>query len=260
MYLDSTLSMESFVNEKFKSCSFYLRNIARIRHYLTPSATKLLVHAFVISRIDYGNCLLFGINSSLLRRLQVLQNNAARLIYNQSRSCHATPLLLELHWLPVNQRIIFKILVFVFNCLNNRAPTYLSQLISPYKPNRSLRSASTNLLVTHRSLNRYGDRSFYFAAPRLWNNLPNHIRTAASLSSFKRSLKTYLFIECFNLNQSFCFVLCSDLCCSYCVFVFQIFKLLSLLLFAFSSCFILFYTFSYCILYALLLCALSFLR
>lgn len=200
MYLDSTLSMESFVNEKFKSCSFYLRNIARIRHYLTPSATKLLVHAFVISRIDYGNCLLFGINSSLLRRLQVLQNNAARLIYNQSRSCHATPLLLELHWLPVNQRIIFKILVFVFNCLNNRAPTYLSQLISPYKPNRSLRSASTNLLVTHRSLNRYGDRSFYFAAPRLWNNLPNHIRTAASLSSFKRSLKTYLFIECFNLN------------------------------------------------------------
>ena len=199
IYLDSKLSMDHFVNDKVKTCSYYLRNISRIRHYLTPNATKTLVHAFIISRIDYTNSVLFGINSNLIRRLQVLQNNAARLIFNQIRSSHATPLLYQLHWLPIDKRIIFKLLVIVFNCLHNRAPDYLSQLLSPYIPNRTLRSSSANMLVAPRSNNKFGERSFYFAAPRLWNNLPINIRTSSSFYSFKRSLKTYLFKESFGL-------------------------------------------------------------
>ena len=98
---DSTLSMESFVVDKVKTSLYYLRNKRRIRHFLTPETAKTLVHAFVISRLDYANSLLVGIRSDLLRKLQVIQNCAARLVYNVGRFHSSRPLLESLHWLPV---------------------------------------------------------------------------------------------------------------------------------------------------------------
>ena len=106
---------------------------------------------------------------------------------------------LELHWLPVEQRITFKILLFVFKSLNGLAPFYLSDLISTYVPSRSLRSASLSLLHVPRSNQKtYGDRAFAVAAPRLWNALPIQMRQpGTTLDTFKRSLKTLLFRQAF---------------------------------------------------------------
>ena len=108
-------------------------------------------------------------------------------------------LLFELHWLPVEQRITFKILLFVFKSLNGLAPFYLSDLISTYVPSRSLRSASLSLLYVPRSNQKtYGDRAFAVAAPRLWNALPIQMRQpGTTLDTFKRSLKTLLFRQAF---------------------------------------------------------------
>ena len=120
---------------------------------------------------------------------------------NLASYCRISPLLYELHWLPVRQRISFKILLFVFKAIHGFAPTYLRELVSIKRSgNYNLRSSSDSLLLatpTYRSRVTLGDRSFQVAAPALWNVLPREIRSITDLGIFKRHLKTYLFREAF---------------------------------------------------------------
>ena len=110
-----------------------------------------------------------------------------------------TPVLKELHWLPVKQRIIFKILLFTYKAQNALVPQYISDFLVQYKPSRALRSSDKKLLqVPHFKLKTYGGRSFSYIAPFLWNQLPSAIRQAPSLATFKSSLKTHLFDQVFN--------------------------------------------------------------
>ena len=166
IHLAAAKSLE--IIEICKSAFFHLRRIAKIRSYLTEEATIALVHAFITCRLDNGNALLFGLPKYQIQRLQSIQNCAARLVKRHSRFDRASPLLFELHWLPVEQRITFKILLFVFKSLNGLAPFYLSDLISTYVSSRSLRSASLSLLHVPRSNQKtYGDTAFAVAALRL---------------------------------------------------------------------------------------------
>ena len=192
--------MERRVAAICKSAFFHIRNISRIRKFLSVSCTKALVHAFVTCRLDNCNSLLYGLPKYLVHRLQLAQNCAARLILCGRKFDRITPLLKELHWLPVEQRIIFKILLVTFiKALNNLCPSYISDLLETYKPARNLRSSGRKLLVVPRStLKSYGDRAFSVAAPRLWNDIPDSIKCSEDLSSFKRNLKTYLFKRYFN--------------------------------------------------------------
>ena len=128
---------------------YHLHNIASIRRSVTTSAGKILVNSLVISRLDFGNATLYGVSEAILHRLQVLQNSAAQLITGTRRREHTSPVLFSLHWLPVRQRIKFKILLLVFRCLHQLAPAYLSDLITPYTPAKSLRSADMNLVTTN---------------------------------------------------------------------------------------------------------------
>ena len=105
-----------------------------------------------------------------------------------------TAVLRRLHWLPVKWRINYKIVVLVFRALHGLAPAYLSTLITPYEPRRALRSTDSALLcVPRHKLERYGRRSFSCAGPVLWNSLPEDMRLADSLNSFKSHLKTHYF-------------------------------------------------------------------
>ena len=196
---DNESSLDKHISAICKSAFFHLRTIAKIRSYLTEEATIALVHAFITCRLDNGNALLFGLPKYQIQRLQSILNCAARLVKRHSKFDRASPLLFELHWLPVEQRITFKILLFVFKSLNGLAPFYLSDLISTYVPSRSLRSASLSLLhVPGSNQKTYGDRAFAVAAPRLWNALPIQMRQpGTALDTFKRSLKTLLFKQAF---------------------------------------------------------------
>ena len=166
---------------------------------MTDNSTKALVHAFVTCRLDNCNSLLYGLPKHLVHRLQLAQNCAARLILCGRKHDHVTPLLKELHWLPVEQRIIFKILLLTFKSLNNLCTSYISDLLEIYKPTRSLRSSSRNLLVIPRSkLKSFGDRAFSVSAPKLWNDIPETIKCSVDLNAFKRNLKTYLLSVIFN--------------------------------------------------------------
>ena len=111
---------------------------------------------------------------------------------------HITPVLFALHWLPIRQRIQFKLLLLVYRCTHQLGPVYLTDLVVPYVPARSLRSADQNLLTVKRNnLERYGRRSFSVAGPSLWNALPSDIRNSVSLPAFRSSLKSHLFREVF---------------------------------------------------------------
>ena len=136
------------------------------------------------------HCSTVSLNVSFKRVL----NSAARLIHLTSRYEHVTPLLIQLHWLPIEQRITFKIAVITFKALHGAAPSYITDLIKPYTPGRLLRSSNQFLLSTSKfNLKTYGGRSFTIAAPSVWNALPFELRSCNSLSSFKSKLKTWLF-------------------------------------------------------------------
>ena len=200
-FFDSKLSMDLHISQYCKSANFHIHNIFTIRKYLDSSTTEALVHAFVTSRLDYCNYLLFGITKQNLSRLQKVQNRAARLCLSIPRRSRVPVLTLlkTLHWLPIKLRIEYKILLITFKCLNSLAPEYLSELLSVRSTGRTLRSSADMLLDVPKSKTKtWGDRSFAVCAPGLWNDLPFSVRSVESLSAFKVSLKTHLFREAFE--------------------------------------------------------------
>jgi len=192
--MDKYASMEDHISSVCKSAQYHLYNIGRIRKHLTREATEQLIHALITSKLDYCNALFCGLPAKQIKRLQRLQNIAARIFTLTRTSSHITPVLYDLHWLPVSHRITFKVLLLVFKCQNNITPRYLQDLIRPYQPTRTLRSTGQSLLhVPHIKESSYRDRAFGVAGPRLWNELPIELRTVSSLHTFKSKLKTYLF-------------------------------------------------------------------
>ena len=140
------------------------------------------VHAFVSSRLEHHNSLLFGLPKQLTNKLQRIQNHAARIVARINKHDHVQPTLKSLHWLPVTFRIEFKVLLLTFKCIHGKAPAYLCQLIQLYKPARSLRSADQLLLTKGKPRTKtYGERAFKNCAPALWNTLPSDIRAIPSL-------------------------------------------------------------------------------
>ena len=191
--IDSTLQLDAHIANITRISYFYIGWIMHIRKYISQDTTKSLVHAFILSRLDYCNCILVGLPKKSLDKLQRVMNACARLIMGKRKYDHISDSLQELHWLPVNERSEYKILTITYKALHNMAPEYLSNLISLYSAPRALRSQDKLLLKTHKFRNNYGARSFKCMAPKLWNELPFSLRSAPSFHIFKKNLKTHLF-------------------------------------------------------------------
>ena len=194
--MDIHLDMQAHVSNIRRLCYYYIGWIKQIRPFLAENDAKMIVHALVISRLDYCNSVYHGLPNHMIHSLQLVMNDAARVIkrIERNRDISITNILKDLHWLPVAERSKFKILTLVFKCLEDSAPKYISDLVSlRLQPARPLRGFDNRQLLVPRSKNRYGERSFRVSGPTLWNSLPYSIRNSASLDSFKRSLKTFLF-------------------------------------------------------------------
>ena len=190
---DSTLSFDGHIKEVTKTAFFHLRNISKIRPLLSAADAEILIHAFVSSRLDYCNVLFSGLPLCSTKRLQLVQNAAARILTRTKKYDHITPVLISLHWLPIQARSDFKVLLLTYKCLHGLAPLYLSEIIIPYIPTRALRSQDGNFLTVPKIKKKAGSRAFSYRAPHLWNQLPLLVRQAGSIDIFKSRLKTHLF-------------------------------------------------------------------
>jgi len=192
--LDSQLSLCDHIAASCRAGFYQLRQIRPAIQSLTPDAAKTIVQAFIACRLDWCNSLLYGVPEVLLRKLQSVQNAAARLLTGTRRCDHITPVLRRLHWLPVQRRVKFKIACLVHQSLASTAPMYLSADIHlASEHGRQLRSSLYRSLAVPRTRTTFGDRSFTVAGPRLWNSLPATLRQITNYGQFKRHLKSYLF-------------------------------------------------------------------
>ena len=161
-WLDSRMDMEQHVNSVCKSCFGQIRQISHIGQFLSTDAKKSLVNSLVTSRLDYCNALLYGVPKTISSKLQNVQNTAARVVTRTSRFSHITPILKELHWLPIQYRVQYKILTHTYKALHGQSPGYIKKLLNVYMPRRNLRSQNNHLIleVPKSRTATYGDRSF----------------------------------------------------------------------------------------------------
>ena len=196
--------MASHVNSVVRRCFFQLQQLRSMQQSLTHDAKTVIVHAFVASRIDYCNSLLYGTTEEhVLHPMQVVLNTAARLVVGAGHHEHITPILCELYWLPVQHRILYKMAVFVFHCIHQSAPMNLSEMFTSTADVPGwchLRSAQRGEVVVPRTFTkRYRPRSFRSAGPTVWNSLQCELRDKKiTLSMFGRKLKTFLFSQAFS--------------------------------------------------------------
>ena len=177
--MDSNLNFKQLITQKCCSAMFNFLRIKSIRHLLDEDTTASLCLSLCISHLDYCNSFLYGLPETSIAKLQRIQNMCACLVLRRSKFESTTQALLHLHWLPVRQWIAFKILTLTYKCVHGIGPQYLQKLITKPKVTRSnLRSANDPYLLV---------------IPTLWNRLPKKIRSAQTLLSFKKDLKTHLF-------------------------------------------------------------------
>ena len=203
IYFDNNLNMSKQIKHVVSTGYYHLRKLWSIGSMLSINLKTQLVHSFILSRIDYCNACLHGVKKVEIYQLQKLINSAARFIFKLTRDryrCHISPYLKELHFLPVEYRIKYKVVLLTYKCINNLAPAYLKQLITLKDGLQSLRVSNDYFLLEFPPLPKTvnGYRRFSYVAPLEWNMLPFDLRACPDLSNFKRKLKTYYFQLCFT--------------------------------------------------------------
>lgn len=188
--LDSVLSFEDQITKVVQSCNLIIKKLSQIKGFLSKQDLQQLVSSHVFSYLDYCNSLYYGINSDLITKLQRVQNCAARLVSkNRISNNSLDDVFMELHWLKVKFRSIYKTLLIVHNCLHNNAPNETIAMLQYGDSSRTM-----NLRET-RCSTKYGDRAFSHVGPKLWNLIPINIREEHDTDKFKKLLKTFLMIR-----------------------------------------------------------------
>lgn len=199
--IDSTVSFDKHISSVVRGCNYHLRALRHIRPLITTDVAKSVACSLISSRLDYCNSLLHGTSAKNIHRLQVVQNDLARAVLMTGRRSSATESLKTLHWLPITERINYKIAVTVYKLRQSHSPQYLSELLVNYQQPRTLRSSDKLLLREPEGPVRklaLSTKAFSVFAPSVWNSLTLNCRMCTSLNSFKRTLKTELFIKAYT--------------------------------------------------------------
>jgi len=196
--VDSQLTFKARVNAVAKACNYHIWSFRHIRHHLTQDIAHTLARSIAMSKLDYCNAIQHGSPKSSTAVLQRTHNSLAHVVLQESKYTNATPLPKSLHWLPVQQRIQFKLAVVTYKVKSTKMPAYLHSLLSERVPTRTIRSSTRPLLDVTRIKIVYGQRVFRISAPNIWNSLPVDIQLACSLTIFKKHLKTSLFLTAFD--------------------------------------------------------------
>jgi len=190
--LDSELHLSQFIKATCKSTFLTLRNLCGCRESLTQKTMKLLCNSLILSKIDYCNSLLVNVPKNEIHRLQKAINFAARLVTRRKRNCNITPILEELGWYKMEDRIRYKISCLTFTVLHSGKPDYLNKYLRIYVPTRQLRSGNKNVLVQENAKLKIGEGSIGFSGPKIWNSLPETVRLSRNYSIFTYNLHKHL--------------------------------------------------------------------
>ena len=205
VWFDADFSFSEHIKRTCKACFLQMRDLRRIRKYLTSEVAVLAANALVSSRLDYCNSLFRGLPGFNQHKLQSIQNTLARIVTNHRKYAHVTPILQKLHWLPVKYCCIFKTATLVYKFLHSGSPSYFEPFLSfsscPYStrhshPDRQYLTVPPFHSSVFKSAKHFG-HSFAFDAPKIWNDLPQDVRSATSVASFRKKLKTYLFAKAY---------------------------------------------------------------
>ena len=200
--LDSMLNFDKHVSLICSSAFFQIRALRHIRKQIDEKTAKTIATTFIASKLDYCNAILSGASKHNIKRLQHVQNATARVVLNTTRGS-SEHLCKSLHWLPISQRIDYKIALLTFKVAKTACPSYLFDHLNISKPSRSLRSSNKGLLFDIPFCKtETASRAFSIYAPKLWNSLPRHIRdtlnkelstepVCTEIEIVKRSLKTF---------------------------------------------------------------------
>ena len=197
VWLDEELSMDKHVNKIVSHSYKLLTDIGRVRNILTMEDTETLVHAVTSSRLDYCNSLFFNMSKENIMKLQKVQNAAARLVMRKKKRCSISSTIEKLHWLRVESRILFKMILLVFKAVNGQCSSNLKIQYKYY----NCRPGDYLLLEPKKVNTKYGRRTFEYGGTRLWNALPLSMRTLNSVDEFKKQLKTLLFRDTEGLKR-----------------------------------------------------------
>ena len=188
---DSNMLLDQEMTSRCKTCLYHLRHIRLKRFHLTQESCEKLLHALVSSRIDYANVILVGLPKYQLHKLQRKQN---RIETKTPKFDNITPVLKKLHWLPMEERVKYKVATLTFRAIRGMAPENISNLISTQTRRAPFDHAKKIVLVTRKSRTKtYGDRTFSSQAPTIWNALPHELRNETDCIKFKKQLKTHYF-------------------------------------------------------------------
>ena len=193
MIFDKNFNFHSYIFAICSSCIYHIRDLRRIRRHLDLDSAKLLANALVSSHLDYCNSILSGIAETDFTKLQRVLNRLARVVTKSPPFTHCVPLLRSFHCLPVKYRVHFKICLLPYKALHEEQPVYLRSLIAAFLPSRSLRSNREITLSIPRIKANTATRAFSSCVPSLWNNLPLSVRSATSVATFRKRLKTNVF-------------------------------------------------------------------
>jgi hypothetical protein len=191
--LDATLSFKKHTRSLSASIRHVARTVRHARRTLDSDSAKQLAVSLGFGRLDLCNSVLAGTSQSNIKSLQRAQNCLARAVLSRTRTESATGMLRELHWLPFDKRINFKLACLGRNVKATGTPSYLNALLVEYAPVRSLRSVDSKLLVVPSKRTTTARSAFDYAAPHFWNSVPLTIRESQSLRTFKKKLKTFMF-------------------------------------------------------------------
>ena len=194
VHLDSSLNLDHHVDNLVSECFYHLKNISKIRRYMTNNDAEKLIHAFVSSKIDYCNALLYGIRCADAAKLQRVQNYAARLVCSNNQ-ISSEARLEQVHWLDIRKRIVFKLLLLVHKFFIGQSPDYMNELLLTKNEDERLLHVQYMRTVS-------GRKSFSYASPRIWNRLPKMVRLCDNTTRFKGLLKTVLFSNQNNIMQA----------------------------------------------------------
>ena len=218
--LDGTLFFDSHVDNVCRAAHFHITALRHIRNCIDYDTARTVASSMVGVRLDYCNSLLYGTSIGNLSKLQLVMNTLAWVVSGTRKRDHITPVLADLHWLPVASRIHFKIALQTYKTITTRKPEYLADLLSFQTAPRSLLSSSKMRLRVDVARTVFASRAFHHAAPSIWNALPAHLTDfSLSLESFKIKLKTFLYNKSYRRWQSSWSALAIQSLHIWCVFI-----------------------------------------